>query len=288
MVFHLNQPDLTFLKVLTHRHGVDRGRGDRSRPTSCWPTTTAVGSGPYKLSQYKPGEQAVFEANPRYHGHRDPEGPAGLRPVLHRPGAAQDGGRDRRGRHRLAHAEPDRPQLPRGRRQGRGASAARARSSATGSGSSAPGRQGQGRPSGRRPAHRPRRHRARTPTTARSPRRTPSCPPGFGGQKDSFQEKYGEPDVDTAKQILDDGRRQDPGAASRSATRPTHYGPNAVDEANELAEQLNSSGLFEATTRRRRVGGVPDALQGGRLRPLHPGLVPRLPGRRQLPDAVHP
>ena len=26
---------------------------------------------------------------------------------------------------------------------------------------------------------------------------------------------------------------------------PTHYGPNAVDEANEFADQLNQSGLFE-------------------------------------------
>ena len=29
---------------------------------------------------------------------------------------------------------------------------------------------------------------------------------------------------------------------------PEHYGPNTVDEASELADQLNSSGLFEATT----------------------------------------
>ena len=29
---------------------------------------------------------------------------------------------------------------------------------------------------------------------------------------------------------------------------PTHYGPNAVDEANELAAQLNDSGLFKVTT----------------------------------------
>ena len=28
---------------------------------------------------------------------------------------------------------------------------------------------------------------------------------------------------------------------------PEHYGPNTVDEATELADQLNSSGLFEAT-----------------------------------------
>ena len=29
---------------------------------------------------------------------------------------------------------------------------------------------------------------------------------------------------------------------------PEHYGPNTVDEATELADQLNTSGLFDATT----------------------------------------
>ena len=29
-------------------------------------------------------------------------------------------------------------------------------------------------------------------------------PPGFGGQNEAFKDKYGEPNVDAAKQILDD------------------------------------------------------------------------------------
>src|SRR5690606_19115215 len=34
-----------------------------------------VGSGPYKLSQYKPGEQAVLETNESYDGPREPASP---------------------------------------------------------------------------------------------------------------------------------------------------------------------------------------------------------------------
>lgn len=72
-------------------------------------------------------------------------------------------------------------------------------------------------------------------------------PPGFGGQKDSFQEKYGEPSVDAAKQILDDAGVKTPVEITLGYT-PTHYGPNAVDEATELAAQLNDSGLFKVKT----------------------------------------
>jgi peptide/nickel transport system substrate-binding protein len=69
-------------------------------------------------------------------------------------------------------------------------------------------------------------------------------PPGFGGQKDSFQEKYGEPDVGKAKQILDEAGVQTPVQLTLGYT-PTRYGPNMVDEATQLSEQLEESGLFE-------------------------------------------
>ncbi len=79
---------------------------------------------------------------------------------------------------------------------------------------------------------------------------TPSysiVPPGFGGQKDAFMEKYGEPNVDAAKQILDAAGVKTP-VKIKLGYPPEHYGPNTVDEATELADQLNSSGLFDATT----------------------------------------
>ena len=69
-------------------------------------------------------------------------------------------------------------------------------------------------------------------------------PPGYAGQKDSFQEKYGTPDVDKAKQILDDAGIKTPVKLTVGWT-PTHYGPAAEDEANELQRQLEDSGLFD-------------------------------------------
>ncbi|MDR1710781.1 MAG: ABC transporter substrate-binding protein [Propionibacteriaceae bacterium] len=70
-------------------------------------------------------------------------------------------------------------------------------------------------------------------------------PPGFAGQKDSFKEKYGSPNVDAAKKILDDAGIATPVAITLGFP-PEHYGAEAVDEATELVKQLNDSGLFTA------------------------------------------
>ncbi|MEN0069933.1 MAG: ABC transporter substrate-binding protein [Propionicimonas sp.] len=69
-------------------------------------------------------------------------------------------------------------------------------------------------------------------------------PPGFGGQIPSFQTKWGDaPNPDNAKKILADAGISTPVDITIGYT-PTRYGPNAVDEANMLAEQLTNSGLF--------------------------------------------
>lgn len=73
-------------------------------------------------------------------------------------------------------------------------------------------------------------------------------PPGFAGQKDSFKDKYGEPSVDAAKQILDDAGISTPVDITLGYT-PTHYGPNAVDDATEFSRQLEASGLFNVETK---------------------------------------
>ncbi|UPK73144.1 ABC transporter substrate-binding protein [Nocardioidaceae bacterium SCSIO 66511] len=73
-------------------------------------------------------------------------------------------------------------------------------------------------------------------------------PPGFPGQVDSFKTKYGEPSVDKAKAILQKAGVKTPVDITLGYT-PSHYGPNAVDEATELKSQLNDSGLFNATTK---------------------------------------
>ncbi|KQZ70395.1 MULTISPECIES: ABC transporter substrate-binding protein [unclassified Nocardioides] len=71
-------------------------------------------------------------------------------------------------------------------------------------------------------------------------------PPGFGGQKDSFEEKYGDPDPAAAKTILDEAGVKTP-VKITVGWNPDHYGPNTVDEAQELEKQLEADGLFDVT-----------------------------------------
>jgi peptide/nickel transport system substrate-binding protein len=71
-------------------------------------------------------------------------------------------------------------------------------------------------------------------------------PPGYGGQKDSFKAQYGAPNPAKAKQILQAAGISTPVNLTVGWT-PTHYGPNTEDEANELQRQLESSGLFKVT-----------------------------------------
>ena len=221
VVFHLNQPDQTFMQLLTSattsivdedtfpiddklRRRRHREHG-RLRPLQAQPV--------------QGGRAGGLRGQRDLPGHQDPAEPAGLRPVLQRPGAAQDGRRGRRGRHRLAHAEPDRPQRPSRRAARPRSSAARARSSATGSGSSSTE---VGKDKAIRQAVAQIIDRQAISDNAYDGTVAPSysiVPPGFGGQKDSFKEKYGEPDVDAAKQILDAAGVQDPGRRSSSATR---------------------------------------------------------------------
>jgi peptide/nickel transport system substrate-binding protein len=71
-------------------------------------------------------------------------------------------------------------------------------------------------------------------------------PPGYGGQKDSFKAAYGAPNPAKAKQILKDAGISTPVNLTVGWT-PTHYGPSTEDEANEVQRQLESSGLFKVT-----------------------------------------
>ena len=95
VVFHLNQPDTTFQYVLTYPGAGAIVDEDVFPADKKLADDKAIGSGPYKLSQYKPGEQAVLEINESYQGENKGVSAPGLRPVL--PGAvgAQTRGRER-------------------------------------------------------------------------------------------------------------------------------------------------------------------------------------------------
>jgi peptide/nickel transport system substrate-binding protein len=70
-------------------------------------------------------------------------------------------------------------------------------------------------------------------------------PSGLAGSNEAFKDAYGDaPDVDAAKQTLADAGIKTPVDLTIGYT-PTHYGPNAIDEATEFQRQLDESGLFK-------------------------------------------
>ena len=245
IVFHLNQPDLTFLKVLTTGTAsiVDE---DTFPADALLGDADVVGSGPYTLSQYKPGEQAVLEASPDYDGTRKSQAsqvfvkyysdPAPLRTDV------ENGQVDIAWR---TLSPADLNSLEEGGKV----------DVITGKGSEFRYWVWQmnndvAKDVAVRQAAAQIIDREAIAQNAYDGTVSPAysiVPPGFGGQKDSFQEKYGEPNADAAKQILDDAGVKTPVSITLGYT-PTHYGPNAVDEATEFADQLNSSGLFEVKT----------------------------------------
>jgi peptide/nickel transport system substrate-binding protein len=68
VVFHLDHPDTTFQYVLTYPGAGAIVDEEVFPPDEKLPDEEIIGSGPYKLSQYKAGDQAVLEANENYTG----------------------------------------------------------------------------------------------------------------------------------------------------------------------------------------------------------------------------
>ena len=244
IVFHLNQPDVTFLKLLSTATTsiVDE---ETFPADALMPDEEIVGSGPYLLSQYKAGEQAVLEANPDYDGERTPTAPQVF--VQYFSDTAPLKTAIETGQVDIAWrtlGPTDLNDLEQGGEvevvRGEGSEfryfVFRVTNDAV-------------KDAAVRQAAAQIIDRDAIATNAYDGTVTPSysiVAPGFGGQKNSFEEKYGAPDADAAATILEDAGVQTPVQITMGYT-PTHYGPNAVDEANEFAEQLNSSGLFEVT-----------------------------------------
>ncbi len=245
VVFHLNQPDLTFMKVLTTATAsiVDE---DVFPADKVLPDDQVIGSGPYKLAQYKAGEQAVLEANADYDGSRKPKADKVFiqyfndAPPLKQ--AVESGQVDIAWR---TLSPTDLNSLSDGGKvdviEGKGSEFRYwVWQLSTDAGKQKAVRQAAAQLIDRDTIAKDAYDGVVTPSYS-------IVPPGFAGQKDSFKDKYGDPSVDAAKQILTDAGVQTPVTLTVGYT-PTHYGPNAVDEANELVDQLNSSGLFQAKT----------------------------------------
>ena len=246
IVFHLNAPDLTFIKVLTTATAsiVDEEVFPADKLLA---DDQVVGSGPLALESYSTGDQAVFKANPNYTGDRKAQADqifvkyykdsSPLRQAVEN-NEIDVAWRELTPTDYVDLANSGKLDV------------------INGEGSSFRYWVWQfGTDIGKQKAIRQAAayliDRAAIAKDSYDGTVTPSfsiVPAGFAGQKDSFKEVYGEtPNIDAAKKVLADAGVSTPVKLTLGYT-PTHYGPNAVDEANQLADQLKASGLFEPKT----------------------------------------
>jgi peptide/nickel transport system substrate-binding protein len=245
VIFHLDHPDTTFQYVLTYPGAAAIVDHKVFPADKKLPDAQIIGSGPYKLDQYKSGDQAVLSLNPNYTGPNP--GKTGQVFVKYYSDttalalAAKNGEVDVAWR---SLAPADIANLKKDSNV----------TVATGKGAeirywvwdvSSP----VGKQLAVRQAAAQIFDRAAIAKNAYDNTVDPLysiVPPGYGGQKDSFKAQYGAPDVAKAKQLLQAAGISTPVNLTVGWT-PTHYGPSTEDEANEVKRQLEASGLFKVT-----------------------------------------
>lgn len=246
VVFHLNKADLTFIKVLTTAAAsiVDEEVFPADKLLA---DDQVVGSGPLMLESWTKGDQAVFKANPAYTGDRKAQS-AQVYVKYYKDASPL--------RQAVENNEVDvawRELTPtdyvdltsKGALdviQGEGSSFRYwVWQLATDAGKQKAVRQAAAYLIDREAIAKDSYDGTVTPAYS-------IVPAGFAGHKESFKDVYGAaPDADAAKKVLADAGIATPVKLTIGYT-DTHYGPNAVDEATQLAEQLNASGLFDAKT----------------------------------------
>jgi peptide/nickel transport system substrate-binding protein len=245
VVFHLNKPDVTFQYVLTYPGAAAIVDEDVFPADTKLADDQVIGSGPFKLSQYKAGEQAVLEINDQYTGDNTPTSPQVFVKYYSEPSALKLA---------IENGEVDvawRSLSPTDLADLKDNSAVTV---ATGEGSEIRywvwRVDGQvGKQAAVRQAAAQIFDREAIAKDAYDDTVDPLysiVPPGYAGQKDSFKETYGDPSTDKAKAILQKAGIKTPVKLTVGWT-PTHYGPNAEDEANEVRRQLEDSGLFKVS-----------------------------------------
>jgi peptide/nickel transport system substrate-binding protein len=245
VVFHLDHPDTTFQYVLTYPGAAAIVDHKVFPADKKLPDAQIIGSGPYKLAQYKAGDQATLELNPNYTGPNKGGASQVFVKYYSEPSAlklaVQNGEVDVAWR---SLAPTDIASLKSDSNV----------TVATGKGSEIRYwvwnlNNGVGKQAAVRQAAAQIFDREAIAKNAYDGTVDPLysiVPPGYGGQKDSFKTRYGSPSVAKAKQILQDAGIKTPVDLTVGWT-PTHYGPNAEDEANEVQRQLQASGLFKVT-----------------------------------------
>jgi peptide/nickel transport system substrate-binding protein len=246
VTFHLNKADLTFIKVLTTAAAsiVDEEVFPADKLLA---DDQVVGSGPLMLESYAKGDQVVFKANPTYTGDRKAQS-AQVFVKYYKDSsplrqAAENGEVDVAWRELTPTDYAD-------------LTSKGALDVIQGDGSSFRYWVWQfGTDIGKQKAIRQAAayliDRDAIAKDSYDGTVTPSysiVPAGFAGHKDSFKDVYGAtPDAAKAKQVLEDAGISTPVKITLGYT-DTHYGPNAVDEATQLSDQLKASGLFEPKT----------------------------------------
>jgi peptide/nickel transport system substrate-binding protein len=245
VVFHLDHPDTTFQYVLTYPGAAAIVDHKVFPADKKLPDDQIIGSGPYKLSQYKSGDQATLELNSNYTGPNKGGASQVFVKYYSEPSAlklAVQNGEVNVAWRSLAPTD---------------IASLKSDSNvtvATGKGSEIRYwvwnlNNGIGKQAAVRQAAAQVFDREAIAKNAYDGTVDPLysiVPPGYGGQKDSFKETYGAPDTAKAKQILQAAGVKTPVPLTVGWT-PTHYGPNAEDEANEVQRQLEASGLFKVT-----------------------------------------
>ena len=244
ITFHLNKPDTTFQFVLTTNASaiVDEEVFPADKLIA---DTEAVGSGPFSMEQYKAGQQAVLVANGEYDGPRAAKSEQVFVSYFQSPATLKQA---------VENGEVDvawRSLSPTDINDLKESDSVEV---IEGEGSEIRYFVWQlGTPVGKDKATRQavaelidREAIAQNAYAGTVDPLYSIVPPGFAGQVNAFQEKYGENSVEEARKLLTDAGIKTPVNLTLGYT-PSHYGPNAVDEANELERQLEDSGLFKVT-----------------------------------------
>ncbi len=248
VIFHLNKPDTTFQFVLTYPGAGDIVDEQVFPADKELADDQVIGSGPYKLSQYKAGQQAVLETNANYSGDREAKAPQVFISYYQEASALKlavesgeiDVAWDTLGPTDITALKSNSDVTV---AEGDGA-AIRYWVWRTDS--------GPGKDQAVRKAAAQVIDRAAIAKNAYEGTVDPLysiVPPGLPGQVDAFKSTYGStPDIAAAKKTLADAGVSTPVKITMGYT-PTHYGPNTVDEATEYSRELEDSGLFTVDTK---------------------------------------
>jgi peptide/nickel transport system substrate-binding protein len=244
VVINLNKPDATFPFILSHTVGAIVN--SRVFPADALqPDDKVIGSGPYQVERYQPGQQAVFKANPEYRGEKEPEAENFIVQYFGQPSALK-----------LAIEQGDvdiayRSLSPTDIESLRGA-----------------GDRGVQVVDGagteiryivfnveKEPVSDKRVRQAIAQVIDREAIAAnvykgiveplySTVPSALPGATEAFKDRYGDPDPEKARALLEQAGVSIPLELDAWYT-PTHYGPAEVDLANEIKRQLEGTGLFK-------------------------------------------